>query len=118
MIKKNSSDYFLLLSCERSNLCKELHSTIQKFEENPKTAMALANQAVEFAREDLSIDNVYNYMLQVLQKYSSLLSFRPSVKKGSTRVTIETVLGWIQTKGLGVDLESLRQELRIKVPFH
>jgi Glycosyl transferase family 90 len=44
-----------------------------------------------FTREELSMENVYDYMLHLLTEYANLLRYKPTIPENANSICIETM---------------------------
>ncbi|XP_062192295.1 uncharacterized protein LOC133895795 [Phragmites australis] len=58
---------------------------------HPAQAQRMAEEGSGFAREELSMDYVYDYMLHLLTEYARLLRYRPTVPEKAVELRPETI---------------------------
>ena len=58
---------------------------------HPEQARRMAEEGSGFARHDLSMDYVYDYMLHLLTQYAALLRYKPTVPENAVELCAETV---------------------------
>ncbi|XP_002982900.2 protein O-glucosyltransferase 1 [Selaginella moellendorffii] len=63
------------------NLCQSISNARQWGESHPGEAQAIATRGQRFLVEDLSLDQVYGYMLHLIQEYGKLQKFKPPVPR-------------------------------------
>lgn len=51
----------------------------------------IAEAAVKFVQEDLHMDNVYDYMFHLLNEYSKLLRYKPTIPENAIELCLETM---------------------------
>ena len=59
-------------------------------DEDPEKMEQIANAAAKFVEEDLSMDNVYNYMYHILHKIAKLQTYKPMKAPTTNLFTLET----------------------------
>ncbi|TKW08029.1 hypothetical protein SEVIR_6G001900v4 [Setaria viridis] len=58
---------------------------------HPAEARRMAGEGSAFAREDLAMDYVYDYMLHLLTEYASLLRYKPTVPEKAVELCPEAI---------------------------
>ncbi|GMI95774.1 hypothetical protein like AT3G61270 [Hibiscus trionum] len=71
--------------------CKSLKFAVEWGNLHPDKAQAIGEAAGNFIQEDLKMDNVYNYMFHLLNEYSKLLKFKPTIPPAAVELCSETM---------------------------
>ncbi|KHG04894.1 KDEL motif-containing 1 [Gossypium arboreum] len=80
---------------------------------HPQEAQAMGKAGSKFIEETLTIQNVYDYMFHLLNEYSKLLKFKPTIPSKAHRVCAESAA--CLQKGLWKDL---MVQSMVKSPSH
>ncbi|TVU43859.1 hypothetical protein EJB05_10359, partial [Eragrostis curvula] len=72
-------------------MCPAIDFAVHWGNAHPKAAQRMAHEGSSFAREDLSMDYVYDYMLHLLTQYASLLRYKPTVPENAVELCPETL---------------------------
>lgn len=73
--------------------CSSLKFGVQWGNSHTHQAQSIGEEGSKYLHENLKIELVYDYMFHVLNEYSKLLKFRPSVPAGAVELTPETMTG-------------------------
>ncbi|KAJ7962359.1 O-glucosyltransferase rumi-like [Quillaja saponaria] len=74
-----------------NNLCPSLKFAVEWGNNHTDLAQQIGNTSSNFIREELKMDYVYDYMFHVLNEYSKLLRFKPTVPPGAVELCSETM---------------------------
>ncbi|KAJ7962355.1 O-glucosyltransferase rumi-like [Quillaja saponaria] len=74
-----------------NNQCASLKFAVEWGNNHTDLAQKIANTSSNFIREELKMDYVYDYMFHVLNEYSKLLRFKPTVPPGAVELCSETM---------------------------
>ncbi|KAL1142418.1 hypothetical protein V6Z11_A11G096000 [Gossypium hirsutum] len=87
--------------------------TLEWGNNHPQEAQAMGKAGSKFIEETLTIQNVYDYMFHLLNEYSKLLKFKPTIPSKAHRVCAESAA--CLQKGLWKDL---MVQSMVKSPSH
>lgn len=73
--------------------CPSLKFGVQWGNNNTNQAEAIGEEGSKYLHENLKMELVYDYMFHLLNEYSKLLKFRPSVPPGAVELNPETMTG-------------------------
>ncbi|XP_038906931.1 protein O-glucosyltransferase 1-like isoform X1 [Benincasa hispida] len=73
--------------------CPSLKFGVQWGNNNTNQAQAIGEEGSKYLQENLKMELVYDYMFHLLNEYSKLLKFRPSVPSGAMELKPETMTG-------------------------
>ncbi|CAM6106088.1 unnamed protein product [Calypogeia fissa] len=90
-------------------MCEAIDQGVEWAVANQTVAIEIGIAAQHFMRNELSVENVYNYMFHLLREYAQLLKFQP-VQGAAHLVTIDHVLCLVQP---GVERDTLQQTLKV-----
>ncbi|CAD6246273.1 unnamed protein product [Miscanthus lutarioriparius] len=71
--------------------CADIKFAVDWGNAHPEQARRMAEEGSGFARHDLSMDYVYDYMLHLLTQYAGLLRYKPTVPENAVELCAETV---------------------------
>ncbi|KAJ8771440.1 hypothetical protein K2173_026617 [Erythroxylum novogranatense] len=71
--------------------CRSIKHAVEWGNSHKQKAQEIGKAASEFIQNDLKMDNVYDYMFHLLNQYSKLLTFKPTVPKNATELCSETM---------------------------
>ncbi|KAL6619448.1 hypothetical protein ACP70R_034587 [Stipagrostis hirtigluma subsp. patula] len=71
--------------------CPSIKFAVDWGNAHPALAQQLGEEGSAFAREELSMDYVYDYMLHLLTLYAGLLRYEPTVPKNAVELSLETM---------------------------
>jgi hypothetical protein len=71
--------------------CQAIKFAVDWGNAHPTAAQRMADEGSGFAREDLSMDYVYDYMLHLLTEYAKLLRYKPTVPENAVELRPETI---------------------------
>ncbi|KAG4119629.1 hypothetical protein ERO13_D11G091900v2 [Gossypium hirsutum] len=97
----------------RKNKCRDLKFAVEWGNNHPHEAQAIGKAGSKFIEETLTMRNVYDYMFHLLNEYSKLLKFKPTVPSKAHRVCAESVA--CLQKGLWKDF---MVQSMVKSPSH
>uniref|UniRef100_A0A0C9QRZ5 TSA: Wollemia nobilis Ref_Wollemi_Transcript_12391_1949 transcribed RNA sequence n=1 Tax=Wollemia nobilis TaxID=56998 RepID=A0A0C9QRZ5_9CONI len=66
--------------------CESIKVAVDWANNNTGKAKAIGKAASKFMKNEVNMQNVYDYMLHLLREYSKLLRYKPSVPKGAKEV--------------------------------
>ncbi|KAK4839518.1 hypothetical protein QYF36_022503 [Acer negundo] len=78
--------------------CKSIKFSVNWGNNHKKKAIAIGKAASDFIQEELKMDYVYDYMFHLLNQYSKLLKFKPTIPRKATELCSETMA--CQAEGL------------------
>ncbi|CAN6333499.1 unnamed protein product [Urochloa humidicola] len=76
---------------DAARMCPSIKIAVDWGNAHPVQAQRMGEDGSSFARDELSMDNVYDYMLHLLAHYARLLRYRPTVPKNATELCIESM---------------------------
>ncbi|KAK8268953.1 hypothetical protein V6Z11_D11G099900 [Gossypium hirsutum] len=97
----------------RKNKCRDLKFAVEWGNNHPHEAQAIGEAGSKFIEETLTMQNVYDYMFHLLNEYSKLLKFKPTIPSKSHRVCAESAA--CLQKGLWKDF---MVQSMVKSPSH
>ncbi|CAM6083080.1 unnamed protein product [Calypogeia fissa] len=68
-----------------------MNKAVEWAEASQGEAVRIGEAGREFVRNELSMENVYNYMFHLLREYAQLLKFKP-IQEAASLVTLDQVL--------------------------
>ncbi|XP_050238583.1 uncharacterized protein LOC126688059 isoform X2 [Mercurialis annua] len=68
------------------NKCPDIKFAVQWGNNHPDKAQAIGKGGSKFIEEDMKMENIYGYMLHLLNEYAKLLKFKPEIPKGGGEV--------------------------------
>ncbi|KAF8712564.1 hypothetical protein HU200_028317 [Digitaria exilis] len=71
--------------------CHAIRAAVDWGNAHPDEALQMAQQGSGFARDDLSMDYVYDYMLHLLTQYAALLRYKPTVPEKAVELSAEAL---------------------------
>jgi hypothetical protein len=71
--------------------CQAIKFAVDWGNAHPAAAQRMADEGSGFAREDLCMDYVYDYMLHLLTEYAKLLRYKPTVPENAVELRPETI---------------------------
>jgi protein glucosyltransferase len=71
--------------------CPAIKLAVDWGNQHPAEARRMAGEGSAFAREDLAMDYVYDYMLHLLTEYASLLRYKPTVPEKAVELCPEAL---------------------------
>ena len=72
-------------------MCPSTKSAVDWGNAQPVQAQRMGEEGSSFARDELSMDYVYDYMLHQLAQYARLLRYRATVPKNATELCLESM---------------------------
>ena len=72
-------------------MCPSIKSAVDWGNAQPVQAQRMGEEGSSFARDELSMDYVYDYMLHQLAQYARLLRYRVTVPKNATELCLESM---------------------------
>ncbi|XVF73224.1 hypothetical protein PTKIN_Ptkin12aG0184300 [Pterospermum kingtungense] len=74
----------------RKTKCRDLKFAVEWGNNHTDKAQAIGKAGSKFVEENLTMRNVYDYMFHLLNEYSKLLKFKPTIPSKAKRVCPET----------------------------
>ncbi|KAL5062022.1 hypothetical protein RYX36_023759 [Vicia faba] len=71
--------------------CTSLKYAVEWGNNHTDKAQAIGEAASRFIQEDLNMNNVYDYIFNLLNQYAKLLRFKPSIPQGAVEFCSETM---------------------------
>jgi hypothetical protein len=71
--------------------CQAIKFAVDWGNAHPAAAQRMADEGSGFARDDLGMDYVYDYMLHLLTEYAKLLRYKPTVPENAVELRPETI---------------------------
>ncbi|KAL8134620.1 hypothetical protein AgCh_009587 [Apium graveolens] len=71
--------------------CKSIKFAVDWGNIHEQKAQSIAEAAHKFVEEDLHMDNVYDYMFHLLNEYSKLLRYKPTIPENAIELCSETM---------------------------
>uniref|UniRef100_A0A453CF90 Glycosyl transferase CAP10 domain-containing protein n=3 Tax=Aegilops tauschii subsp. strangulata TaxID=200361 RepID=A0A453CF90_AEGTS len=71
--------------------CRSIKFAVDWGNSHPGKAREIGGNASRFVQEELTMDNVYDYMFHLLSEYARLLRYRPTVPDGAVEVTVRSM---------------------------
>ncbi|KAM7508671.1 hypothetical protein LguiA_019124 [Lonicera macranthoides] len=75
----------------KDNKCNSVKFAVDWGNINTQKAQEIGRAGSKFIQEELNMKHVYEYMFHLLNEYSKLLTYKPSVPEGATEVCLETL---------------------------
>ncbi|KAG8475104.1 hypothetical protein CXB51_032025 [Gossypium anomalum] len=97
----------------RQDKCRDLKFAVEWGNNHTQQAQDIGKAGSKFIEEILTMRNVYDYMFHLLNEYSKLLKYKPTVPSKARRICVESTA----CKQKGVWKEFLFQSL-VKSPSH
>ncbi|RLN00293.1 O-glucosyltransferase rumi-like [Panicum miliaceum] len=76
---------------DAARMCPSIKSAVDWGNAHPVQAQRMGEEGSSFARDELSMDYVYDYMLHQLTQYAWLLRYRPTVPENATELCLESM---------------------------
>ena len=76
---------------DAANKCRAVKFAVDWGNTHPAEAQRIGGEGSGFAREKMSMDYVYDYMLHVLTRYAALLRYKPTVPEKAVELCPETM---------------------------
>ncbi|KAG6593673.1 Protein O-glucosyltransferase 1, partial [Cucurbita argyrosperma subsp. sororia] len=73
--------------------CHSLKFAVEWGNNHTNQAQAIGEEGSKYFQENLKMEFVYDYMFHLLNEYSKLLTFRPTVPAGAVELKLETMIG-------------------------
>jgi hypothetical protein len=70
----------------RDHICESIKFAVDWGNEHPVEAQLIGEQGSRFVREEMSMDNVYDYMLHLLTEYAKLLRYNPTIPEKAVEI--------------------------------
>ncbi|GAB2271694.1 hypothetical protein Dimus_006523 [Dionaea muscipula] len=77
---------------EADNICPSIKRAVEWGNGHPNKAQEIGKTGSKFIKEEVTMENVYDYMFHVLDRYGKLLNYKPTVPPGAVELCSET---WI-----------------------
>ncbi|XP_047956252.1 O-glucosyltransferase rumi homolog isoform X2 [Salvia hispanica] len=74
-----------------SQICKSIKFAVQWGNNHTAEAKEIGEAGSHFARESLSMENVYDYMFHLLSEYAKLLKYKPKIPPNATELCSEAL---------------------------
>lgn len=71
--------------------CDSIQFAVDWGNKHPNEVMEIAKEAIKFIQNELKMSNVYDYMFHLLNEYSKLLKYKPSVSEKAAQFCSETI---------------------------
>ncbi|KAH7669493.1 Protein xylosyltransferase protein [Dioscorea alata] len=71
--------------------CRSIKFAVDWGNSHQKEAQEIGKRASKFMQEEMSMDNIYDYMLHLLIEYSKLLKYKPVVPEGAVEYCSESM---------------------------
>jgi protein glucosyltransferase len=71
--------------------CPSIKAAVDWGNAHPEEAQRMGHEGSSFAREEMDMEHVYEYMLHVLTQYSALLRFKPTVLEKAVELCPESL---------------------------
>ncbi|KAH7528691.1 hypothetical protein FEM48_Zijuj05G0098900 [Ziziphus jujuba var. spinosa] len=78
--------------------CRSIKHAVDWGNTHMKEAQAIGKAAAGFIREELKMQNVYDYMFHLLNEYAKLLKFKPTIPPNAHKLCLESMV--CSAKGL------------------
>ncbi|XP_072994176.1 uncharacterized protein [Typha latifolia] len=75
----------------RQHMCDPIKFAVDWGNSHPKEAQEIGRKGSSFIQEEVSMDYVYQYMLQLLTEYAKLLRYKPVIPKNATELCSESM---------------------------
>ncbi|XP_071713524.1 uncharacterized protein [Rutidosis leptorrhynchoides] len=72
--------------------CRSIKFAVQWGNMHEQKVQEIGKAASSFIQEDLKMDNVYNYMFHLLNGYSKLMKYKPTVPENAVEICSETMV--------------------------
>ncbi|CAL4892869.1 unnamed protein product [Urochloa decumbens] len=76
---------------DAARMCPSIKFAVDWGNAHPVQAQRMGEEGSSFSRDELSMDNVYDYMLHLLTHYARLLRYRPTVPEKATEYCLESM---------------------------
>ncbi|KAK9757963.1 hypothetical protein RND81_01G197000 [Saponaria officinalis] len=73
-------------------LCNSLKFAVDWGNNHPLKAQEIGKAGQKFIEDDLKMKNIYDYMFHLLNEYSKLLKYKPSVPQGAKELCLENMV--------------------------
>eukprot|EP00252_Welwitschia_mirabilis_P001775 TRINITY_DN11714_c0_g2_i1.p1 TRINITY_DN11714_c0_g2~~TRINITY_DN11714_c0_g2_i1.p1 ORF type:complete len:200 (+),score=26.23 TRINITY_DN11714_c0_g2_i1:79-600(+) len=70
--------------------CESIKFAVDWGNNNTKLAKQIGKEGSSFMREELKMSNVYDYMFHLLNEYSKLLKYKPSIPEGAEEICTQS----------------------------
>ncbi|KAH7528693.1 hypothetical protein FEM48_Zijuj05G0099200 [Ziziphus jujuba var. spinosa] len=71
--------------------CRSIKHAVHWGNTHQKEAQNIGKAAIEFIKEELNMDNVYDYMFHLLNEYAKLLRFKPTIPQKAFELCLESM---------------------------
>jgi len=76
---------------DSARMCPSIKFAVDWGNAHQAQAQRMGEEGSSFARDELSMDYVYDYMLHLLTRYAGLLRYRPTVPENATELCLESM---------------------------
>ncbi|GAB2302170.1 hypothetical protein Dimus_036187 [Dionaea muscipula] len=73
-----------------SHICPSIKFAVEWGNNHTDEAQKIAKAGSKFIKQEMAMDNVYDYMFHVLDQYGKLLKYKPTVPPGAVELCSET----------------------------
>ncbi|CAN6268681.1 unnamed protein product [Urochloa humidicola] len=85
-------DYWPVRDDRGVGMCRSIKFAVDWGNAHTDKAREIRGNASRFIQEDLTMNNVYDYMFHLLTEYARLLRYKPSVPRGAKEVTVRSMM--------------------------
>uniref|UniRef100_A0A0E0LQA9 Glycosyl transferase CAP10 domain-containing protein n=1 Tax=Oryza punctata TaxID=4537 RepID=A0A0E0LQA9_ORYPU len=86
-----AGNHYWPIDPSNSKLCRDIRFAVRWGNAHPAQAQRMGLAGSAFARDDMAMDYVYDYMLHVLTRYASLLRYKPTVPERAVELCPESM---------------------------
>ncbi|KAF0906830.1 hypothetical protein E2562_013228 [Oryza meyeriana var. granulata] len=94
---------------DRAKLCRGIRFAVGWGNAHPEQARRMGLAGSGFARDEMAMEYVYDYMLHVLRRYASLLQYRPTVPERAVELCPESMACPAQGRDRDLMMQSREQ---------
>ncbi|CAO2835098.1 unnamed protein product [Amaranthus hypochondriacus] len=108
--------HFWPINPDPDKLCKSIKFAVSWGNNHKQKAQKIAKAGSKFIQEQLMMDNVYDYMFHLLNEYSKLLKYKPSIDLGANEACSEKMACFEEALQKQFRLESMVKDPSEKDP--
>ncbi|KAL6875636.1 hypothetical protein ACP4OV_013149 [Aristida adscensionis] len=96
--------------------CPSIKFAVDWGNAHPEQARQMGEAGSAFTQGDLSMDNVYDYMLHLLTSYARLLRYKPTVPENAVEICLESMACLATGRALEFMMESMERYVHDQEP--
>ncbi|TKW27986.1 hypothetical protein SEVIR_3G293800v4 [Setaria viridis] len=96
---------------DAARMCPSIKFAVDWGNAHPEQSQRMGEEGSNFARDELSMDYVYDYMLHLLTHYARLLRYRPTVPMNATELCLESMACSARGRAREFMMESMEKHI-------